>query len=90
MTTSPDRTARRVARGFMPHSHAGPTGFCQRLVGFSAAGSLGGGGPSTELGVRCLAGPDQKINVLDACDFYFDSSGASGHVIPCSLAPSLP
>ena len=58
--------------------------------GFNAAGSLGGGGPSIEIAVRCVAGPDEKINVLDVCGLSFDGSLASGHVVECSAAPALP
>ena len=57
--------------------------------GFNAAGSLGGG-PSIEIAVRCVAGPDEKINVLDVCGLSFDGSLASGHVVECSAAPALP
>jgi hypothetical protein len=65
-------------------------GLTYHRVGFNAAGSLGGGGPSIELGIRCVAGLNGKIDVLDACSFYFDDSAAAGHVVDCSSAPALP
>ena len=65
-------------------------GLTYHRVGFSAGGSLGGGGPSIEIGIRCDAGPDEKINVLDVCDVYFDNSFAASHVVECSAAPELP
>ncbi len=71
-------------------AHDLAVGLTYHRVGFSAGGALGGGGPSSEIGVRCIAGPDQKINVLDACGFYFDNSAATGHVVDCAAAPSLP
>jgi hypothetical protein len=71
-------------------AHDLAVGLTSHKVGFNAAGTLGGGGPATEIGIRCVAGPDKKVNVLDQCDFFFDGTGATGHVVECSAAPSLP
>jgi hypothetical protein len=66
-------------------------GLTYHKPGFNSAGSLGGGSPSTEIAIRCVAGPDEKINVLDVCGLSFDGvSPGSGHVVECSAAPALP
>jgi hypothetical protein len=44
-----------------------------------------------DINFRCLAGPNDKIDVLDSCpDLFFRAGFADSHVINCKEAPSLP